>query len=311
MRTSIVLPAAFFALLVSLSMPALAAQQFAAASAPASSPGDSSGPSAVASAVSADPQNAGQASEGTAGGVPETPPQRPAEAPSDLTAPSAAPSPAAPPAAPASASVINPDAPQEQPPQEPKRILYVIPNFRAVSAGSHPPPPSPREAFHVATENSFDYSAFIFVGINSGFSEWDNAHPQLGRGMAGFGQYYWRGFLTRTDSSYLVLFVLPTAFHQDERYYEKGKGSFFARLAYAASRVLITPNYEGNNSFNVSQLLGQGIAQSVAMAYYPSMDRTPGKYFERYGLAIGRGALTNILREFWPDISSHVLHHRR
>ena len=39
-----------------------------------------------------------------------------------------------------------------------------MPNFRAVSAGAHPPPPTPKEAFLIATQNSFDYSAFVFRG---------------------------------------------------------------------------------------------------------------------------------------------------
>ena len=51
--------------------------------------------------------------------------------------------------------------------QQPKRILGVMPNYRAVSAGAIPPPATPKQAFKIATQNSFDYSAFIFVGITS------------------------------------------------------------------------------------------------------------------------------------------------
>ena len=55
------------------------------------------------------------------------------------------------------------------PNQQPKRILGIMPNFRAVSAGALPPPPTPKQAFIIATQNSFDYSSFIFVGITSLF----------------------------------------------------------------------------------------------------------------------------------------------
>jgi hypothetical protein len=64
--------------------------------------------------------------------------------------------------------------------QQPKRILGVMPNFRAVSAGAIPPPPTPRHAFKIATQNSFDYSSFIFVGITSLMAEESDAHKQLG-----------------------------------------------------------------------------------------------------------------------------------
>jgi hypothetical protein len=192
--------------------------------------------------------------------------------------------------------------------QQPRRILGVMPNFRAVSAGALPPPPTPKQAFKIATLNSFDYSSFVFVGITSALAEWTVAHPQLGQGLPGYGRYYWRGFVDKTDGNYLVIFALPSVFHQDERYYAIGKGSILKRGFYAASRIAITPDYHGHNSFNVSELLGRGMAQGISLAYYPSGTRTASALATKYAYAIGRDALTNTFREFWPDIATHVLH---
>lgn len=183
-----------------------------------------------------------------------------------------------------------------------------MPNFRAVSAGALPPPPTPKEAFKIATQQSFDYSAFVFVGITSLLAEGTDAHPQLGKGIGGFGQYYWRGFLDKTDGNYLVLWALPTVLHEDERYYALGKGSILKRGIYAASRILITPNYQGKNTFNASDVFGRGIAEGISAAYYPAAERTAGEIAVKYGWAMGRDALTNVFREFWPDIATHVLH---
>jgi len=192
--------------------------------------------------------------------------------------------------------------------QQPKRILGIMPNYRAVSAGAIPPPPTPREAFKIATRNSFDYSAFIFVGLTSLLAEGSNAHPQLGKGIDGFGKYYWRGFLDKTDGNYMVIFALPTVLHEDERFYALGKGGILKRGVYAASRILITPDYHGHNTFNASEVFGRAAAQGISNAYYPSTDRTIGSVAVRYGWAMGRDALTNTFREFWPDIATHVLH---
>jgi hypothetical protein len=209
----------------------------------------------------------------------------------------------------ASQSSTKPAEPATSPSKEqPKRILGVMPNFRAVSAGVIPPPPTPKEAFVIATKNSFDYSSFIFVGLTSMIAEGSNAHPQLGKGVAGFGRYYWRGFLDKTDGNYLVIFALPTVFHQDERYYAKGQGGFLKRFSYAVTRIVITPNYEGHSSFNASELLGRGMAQAVSLSYYPSKTRTVGAISAKYGYALLRDAATNAFREFWPDIAVHVLH---
>jgi hypothetical protein len=78
-----------------------------------------------------------------------------------------------------------------------------MPNYRAVSAGEIPPPHTAKEAFKIATQNSFDYSSFLFVGITSLLVEGTNAHPALGKGVTGYGSYYWRGFVDKTDGNYL------------------------------------------------------------------------------------------------------------
>ena len=192
--------------------------------------------------------------------------------------------------------------------QQPKRILGLMPNYRAVSAGAVPPPPTPKEAFKIATQNSFDYSSFVFTGLTSLIAEGNNSHPQLGKGVPGFWAYSWRGFLDKTDGNYWVIFALPTVFHEDERYYALGTGSIWKRTLYSTSRVLITPDYHHHNTINASELLGRGIAQAISITYYPSQDRTGSDIASKYAYALMRDAATNAFREFWPDIAVHVLH---
>ncbi|HWG21839.1 MAG TPA: hypothetical protein VG225_15015 [Terracidiphilus sp.] len=193
--------------------------------------------------------------------------------------------------------------------QQPKRILGLMPNYRAVSAGAIPPPPGPRRAFVIATQNSFDYSSFVFVGLTSMIAEGEDAHPKLGKGVPGLWAYSWRGMVDKTDGNYWVIFALPSVFHEDERYFAKGEGPKFKRGLYAASRVLITPDYQGHDTVNSAELLGRGIAQGISLSYYPSSDRTAGALAQKYAYALLRDSATNTFREFWPDIASHVGHH--
>jgi hypothetical protein len=194
--------------------------------------------------------------------------------------------------------------------QQPTRIFGLMPNYRAVSAGALPPPPTPKEAFMVATDNSFDYSAFIFVGITSLLAEGTDSHPQLGKGIGGFWAYSWRGYVDKTDGNYMVDFVFPSFLHEDERYYSKGSGggSFWERGVYAATRILITPNYHGKNTFNAAEIVGRGASQAISLSYYPSQTQSLSAFSQKYAWALGRDALTNVIREFTPDIYAHVLH---
>ncbi len=183
-----------------------------------------------------------------------------------------------------------------------------MPNYRAVSAGEIPPPPTPKQAFVIATKNSFDYSSFLFVGITSMIAEGQNAHPQLGKGVPGFWGYSWRGFVDKTDGNYMVIFALPSILHEDGRYFAKGEGGIVKRAAYASSRVLITRTYSGSSTFNASEIFGRGAAQAISTTYYPSKSRTISELSERYAYSLMRDALTNTFREFWPDIATHMLH---
>ncbi len=195
---------------------------------------------------------------------------------------------------------------------EPKRILGMMPNYRAVSAGVLPPPPSSKQAFIIASQNSFDYSSFVFVGITSLMAEGTESHPSLGKGVGGFWGYTWRGFVDKTDGNYWVIWLLPSIVHQDERYYAKGQGPIKSRVWYAATRIFITPNYKGKNVFNSAEIFGRGISQSISLTYYPAADQSVGPFMEKFGYALGRDALTNVFREVWPDVDAHVLHrHRR
>jgi hypothetical protein len=112
----------------------------------------------------------------------------------------------------------------------------------------------------------------------------------------------------KTNGNYLVIFALPTLLHQDERYYAKGEGPFLKRGVYAATRILITPDYHGKNTFNASEVFGRAMAQGISTTYYPKADRTVGALAVKFGWAMGRDALTNVFREYWPDIATHVLH---
>ena len=200
----------------------------------------------------------------------------------------------------------NKDVEESQ--RQPKRIMGIMANYRAVSAGAKPPPPTRKQMFVMATQSSFDYSALIFVGFTSLIAEAQDAHPPLGKGISGFWGYTWRGFVDKTDGNYWVMFLLPAIFHEDQRYYALGKGSIWKRSLYSSTRVFITPNFQGHNTFNTSEILGRGIAQGISIAYYPDEDRSIGSELTRYAYAIMRDAGSNAFREFWPDIATHVLH---
>lgn len=136
--------------------------------------------------------------------------------------------------------------------KQPKRILWIIPNYRAVSANTYLPPQSLKQKFWLATEDTFDYSNFILVGILAGESMAANSQPSFGQSWSGYGKYYWHSFADGALENYMVEAIAPSLTKEDPRYYTLGRGGFFKRTGYAMSRLLIIRTDAGHHTFGGS-----------------------------------------------------------
>jgi hypothetical protein len=206
-----------------------------------------------------------------------------------------------------SVKIAPDDAPGEQ---QTKRILFIVPNFRAVSAGTKSPKQSVKEKFKTAALDSFDYSSFVFAGIQAGISQATDAYPEFHQGLAGYGRYYWHTFADQAGENLWVEGILPSVLHQDSRYYTLGHGGVVKRGIYAVTRIIITRTDSGGETINASEVFGAGAAAAISSAYYPLKYQNWTK--------IGQRWLTNVLldggtfgaKEFWPDVNRAIFHQR-
>lgn len=194
--------------------------------------------------------------------------------------------------------------------QQTKRILWVVPNFRAVSAGTKLPPQTVKEKLKTGAMDSFDYSSFIFVGAQAGISQASDAYPEFHQGAAGYGRYYWHTFADQTDENLWVEGILPITLHQDSRYYTLGEGNFFKRGIYAISRTVITRTNSGAETFNASEVFGSGIAAAISSTYYPTVYRTWTKIGQRWLTSALIDGGTFGVKEFWPDVNRAIFHQK-
>jgi len=195
---------------------------------------------------------------------------------------------------------------------QPHRILGFMPNFRSVSSGSKPHPPGWKYNFKVATHQSLDYSSFIFLGITSLSAEGINSHPVLGKGVGGAWAYTWRGFLDKTDGTYIGAWFLPSLLHEDTRYYAMGhERSVPVRVLYIISRQGVTRTYGGRQTPNIAGLGGKVLTQIVSRQYYPTGATSFGVLATKFGYSAMRDVAFTSIREFYPDIASHYIRKHR
>ena len=186
------------------------------------------------------------------------------------------------------------------------RILGVIPNYRAVSADAKLPPLSFKGKFKLATEDSFDYSSLLVAGFMAGISEAKNQTPAFHQGGAGYARYFWHSFADQAVGNYFTEFIVPDATREDPRYFTRAHGGFVKRTGYAVSRLFVTRTDSGGETFNFSEIIGNGAAAGISDLYYPRPERTWTKTGQKWATQIGLDGVFNVLKEFWPDIRHGV-----
>jgi len=207
-----------------------------------------------------------------------------------------------------SVSPAQANNPNDQFGKQPKRILGIVPNYRAVSANTQLPPLNLKSALWLATQDTFDYSSFIFVGALAGINMAGKSQPTFGQGAEGYGKYYWHAFVDSGIENYMTEAVVPLATKEDPRYYTMGKGKFFKRTGYAVTRLFITRANSGKSTFNLSEVVGAGAAAGIGNAYYPAQNNQWVKTYQRWGTQVGLDGAFNVLKEFWPDVNHAIFH---
>ena len=203
-------------------------------------------------------------------------------------------------------SPSTPTNPNDQVGKQPKRIMGIIPNYRAVSANTHLPPLTFKGELWLATQDTFDYSNFIFTGVLAGVDMAERSQPAFRQGAEGFGKYYWHVFVDGGIENYMTEAIVPAATKEDPRYYTLDKGGFVKRTGYAVSRLFITRTNSGGSTFNLSEVVGAGAAAGIGNAYYPAESNPWVKTYQRWGTQVGLDGVFNVLKEFWPDINQKV-----
>ena len=197
---------------------------------------------------------------------------------------------------------------QEQTGTSNDRIFWAMPNFLTVK-GTDIPPLTTGQKFNVVARSAFDYFEYPWYGLQAGISQAENSEAGYGQGAEGYAKRYGTAFADGTIENFMVGAVVPSALHQDPRYYEMGKGGFWHRASYAVSRLFITRSDSGHAEFNFSEVVGSAIAASIStFSYHPRGERNIGNAATVWGTEIGYDGITIELKEFWPDIRRAFRH---
>jgi hypothetical protein len=203
----------------------------------------------------------------------------------------------------------NPDAPQDE---NTKRILGFIPNFQSKDdIPVNQKPLTVKEKYVLAYHQTVDFSAHVGNAFQAALQQASNGQPHYGQGWDAYADRFGAAEADQVTSAFFIFGFLPHVLHDDPRYFRRRYGSVWSRIKYSASRTVITRTDAGTSTFNVPQVAGQLLQQSISTAYYPPVDRSATGVFQNTGVNLAYNSAYNVLKEFYPDFLRIAFHRHR
>jgi hypothetical protein len=187
-----------------------------------------------------------------------------------------------------------------------QRIGGVFPNFYSTYDWNAPPMEA-KQKFQLSIRSIIDPVSFLTVAGIAGAEQYQNIFPAYGGGIEGYGKRYGAALANHVSGTLLSRAVYPSIFHQDPRYFYKGKGTIRSRALYAISAAVIARGDDGRWKPNYSRVLGNFSAAAISNLYYPASDRGASLVVFNGLAGTGADAVGNLIREFvLKGITSHV-----
>ena len=202
------------------------------------------------------------------------------------------------------------EKPTNNPPEPAdKRIYGVLSNYRTAGAMAVYRPITTREKFKIAEGDSFSWNIFLLSAGFAAMAQLENTNPSFHQGVKGYAHYYWTAMVDQALGNYLTEAIFPSLLHQDPRYFRLGEGSAGRRIGWAVKQIFWTRKDNGGYEFNYSEIGGNALATAISNAYYPD-SRTVGDNLQKWGTQVGTDLISNILKEYWPDVKRKMRHRK-
>lgn len=185
-----------------------------------------------------------------------------------------------------------------------RRIAGVLPNYRTADSNQPFLPLTNGQKWKIAYKDSLDYPSYFIAGVFASISQGNNTNPAFGQGMEGYSKRYAAGITDQILGNVMTEAFYPTIFREDPRYFRKINGSVKSRLLWAMSRTVITKTNSGRTTFNFAEWVGNGTVAAIGNTYYRD-ERGLGNTMQRLISQVETDTISQILKEFWPDLKRH------
>jgi hypothetical protein len=161
--------------------------------------------------------------------------------------------------------------------------------------------------FHMFVESTADPLNYVGAVWDAATAQIDNDDPAFRQGASGFGKRYGSAVVDNATSDFFGIYLYPSLFRQDPRYYTMRQGSAQLRLGHALAHRFVTHGDSGRLMLNYSEWFGTVSTKALSNLYHPGNPRGFGPTATRVGFSVANDMAWDVLREFWPEVT-HKLH---
>ena len=162
---------------------------------------------------------------------------------------------------------------------------------------------SASDKFHMFVESTADPLNYVGAAWDAATAQIDRDDPSYRMGAAGFGKRYAAAVTDNATGDFFGIFLYPSLFRQDPRYFRVGQGSTQSRLGHALAHRFVTRGDSGKLMPNYSEWFGTVSSKALSNLYHPGNPRGFGPTASRVGYSVANDMAWDVLREYWPEIA--------
>lgn len=164
------------------------------------------------------------------------------------------------------------------------------------------------QKFNVFLRHTTSPYTFAGAAANAVADKIANDNMEYARGFPGYWEHYGIELANEESGVFFGSFLIPVLLKQDPRYFCNPNLPFAKRTLYALTRVFVTRNDKGHQTFNASYVLGSAASQALSDIYVPRHRQGLRPIAQRLTLNLAIDSGFNVMREFWPDLRRKFLH---
>lgn len=188
--------------------------------------------------------------------------------------------------------------------QEHNRVAGVMAAFNTTQ-NQNAVPLSSGQKFQLFFRSATDPWPFGLAAVVAGIGQADGSPTAWGQGTEGYAKRFGGAYSDYFIGNFFGNAVLPSLWHEDPRYYQKGTGSAASRALWAAESTGWCKRDNGKWGPNYANVIGNLIGSAIARVYYPPSQRTVTDTITDGLTVSAEGIVGAEVIEFWPDVVRH------